>query len=142
MRFGLAGDSYREFAVQERLLEEDWRVRPPSEEERFDPSLIWILGVKGWIVARDGRGEEHVLIARRGAQTRIYGMGWECAPAGGIDVAEGHAGELPVAGTAFDLAGAIERTLREEAREELGMDLEAMEGLWVAAKAQLRRNSD
>ncbi len=46
---------------------------------------VRLLGVKGMIVARDAHHHEHVLIARRGPQTRVYQHQWEIAPAGGVD---------------------------------------------------------
>jgi hypothetical protein len=80
------------------------------------PSGVWMLGVKGWVTARDAAGAEHLLIARRGAQTRIYSGLWESAPAGGVDPPREGVTEMGVA--------ALAETLAVEAEEELGMELD------------------
>ncbi|MGH7132371.1 MAG: hypothetical protein ACREJO_10550 [Phycisphaerales bacterium] len=75
---------------------------------------IRLLGVKGLITGRDRAGREHVLIARRGTQTRVYGGMWEIAPGGGVDAAS-TASEI----THDDIA----RSLVHEATEEMGVNL-------------------
>ncbi len=95
-------DRYKRLAVQPRHI-------PP-------PAGVWILGVKGWITARDTSGAEHLLIARRGPQTRIYADLWESAPAGGVDPPREIVTELSVASLA--------ESLSVEAEEELGIDLD------------------
>jgi hypothetical protein len=61
-------DSYKRLAVQ------------PAVETGVEQ-----LSVTGIVLSRDARGREHVLLGRRGTQTRIYGGMWELAPSGGID---------------------------------------------------------
>jgi hypothetical protein len=69
---------------------------------------VRVLGVKGLLTGLDAGGVERVLIARRGAGTRVYQGLWEIAPGGGVDVRAGlsHA--------------SISAALRSELREELG----------------------
>ncbi|TVQ60404.1 MAG: hypothetical protein EA378_11795 [Phycisphaerales bacterium] len=43
------------------------------------------LSVTGILTARDATGREHVCLARRSAETRIYDRMWELAPSGGLD---------------------------------------------------------
>ncbi|MEM9065412.1 MAG: hypothetical protein AAGB51_07980 [Planctomycetota bacterium] len=43
------------------------------------------LAVTGALLATDGLGAQHVLLARRSHETRIYGGMWEIGPAGGMD---------------------------------------------------------
>ncbi len=43
------------------------------------------LSVTGILTARDAGGREHVCLARRSAETRIYDGMWELAPSGGLD---------------------------------------------------------
>ncbi len=74
------------------------------------------LGVKGLIIGRDAAGAEHVLIARRGHGTRVYGGLWEIAPAGGVCVPPLSVSELHEA--------ALRDTLADEAHEELGLNLD------------------
>jgi hypothetical protein len=49
------------------------------------PTGIEQLSVTGVITTKGPGGAEHVLLGRRGADTRIYGGLWELAPSGGID---------------------------------------------------------
>ncbi|MGE3109265.1 MAG: hypothetical protein AB7G11_04415 [Phycisphaerales bacterium] len=116
MTFRVSPDSYRAFAVQEG---KPAGVVPRAD--RFDESLIWLVGVKGWLVARDGAGHEHLMIARRSAQTRIYGLCWESAPAGAIEFEASLAHES----SALDLTVSVRSALQHEAREELEMEVDA-----------------
>lgn len=75
------------------------------------------LGVKGFITGVDRAGVEHVLLARRGEQTRTYPGEWEIAPAGGVEPHDG------------PLSEAIDRSLVDEGREELGTDLNVVAGV-------------
>lgn len=84
---------------------------------------VRMLGVKGLIIGRDRAGEEHVLIARRGRETRVYGDMWEIAPAGGIGVPRQSGGGEGEAGVTELASGALTETLVEEAQEELGIDV-------------------
>jgi hypothetical protein len=86
---------------------------------------VRLLGVKGLIIARDHAGAEHVLIARRGRQTRIYGDMWELAPAGGVDAPPEGVASLDE----HDVIGAV----LDEGREELAMTLDARAARVVAA---------
>lgn len=97
-----ARDQYKRLAVQTS------RIPPPEG--------IWILGVKGWITALDHHGHEHLLIARRGAQTRVYADLWESAPAGGVEPPRHGVHELNVA--------ALAESLAIEGEEELGITLD------------------
>lgn len=97
---GVCRSTYKELVAQDGTL--DLGVR--------------MLGVKGLIVGRDRAGTEHVLIARRGNETRVYGGMWEIAPAGGVSAPPGTVSELGVA--------ALQSTLADEAREELGLELD------------------
>lgn len=76
---------------------------------------VRLLGVKGLITGCDRAGREHVLIARRGAQTRVYGGLWELCPGGGIEAPAPEALEL----THDNIAA----TLVHEAAEEMGVTL-------------------
>ncbi|MFN0012032.1 MAG: hypothetical protein ACKVS8_10355 [Phycisphaerales bacterium] len=87
-----------------------------AQDETLDLG-VRMLGVKGLIVGRDAAGDEHVLIARRGMETRVYGGMWEIAPAGGVQV--------PPRGVEALGTDALRQTLAEEAAEELGVTLDA-----------------
>lgn len=96
-------DRFKRLAVQNEAL--DLGVR--------------ILSVKGLIIGRDGHGREHLLMTRRGPQTRVYQLMWELAPAGGI------APPAPSAPLPVELGRrAILHALLEEGREELGLELD------------------
>lgn len=99
-------ERYKRLAVQPR----DGHTSGASREGGGE---VRILGVKGFITARDKEGGEHVLIGRRGRQTRVYGGLWETAPAGGVAVPPADVAELRVS----DLAASVE----EEGEEELGV---------------------
>lgn len=45
---------------------------------------VQLLSVTGVLTARDAMGRPHVLLGRRGEQTRVYPGMWELAPAGGV----------------------------------------------------------
>ncbi len=77
---------------------------------------VRMLGVKGLLIGRDTHGVEHVLIARRGGDTRVYGGMWEIAPAGGVSVPPRSVAELG--------PEVLRDTLADEAHEELGLDLD------------------
>jgi hypothetical protein len=49
------------------------------------PTGVELVSVTGVLTARDAAGREHILLGRRGDQTRVYGGMWELAPSGGID---------------------------------------------------------
>jgi len=49
------------------------------------PEALSILSVTGILLATDGLGSAHVLLARRSDQTRVYGNMWELGPSGGLD---------------------------------------------------------
>ncbi len=130
-RFRVAPAAYRDFALQERRLARTWATQPPSVPRRFDPSLVWLLGVKGFIIGKDCLGSEYLLIARRAGQTRVYPSLWEAAPAGGIDLPslDPHA---PAASLdAFNLHDRVLHTLRNEAHEELGLPIDVRDAFPV-----------
>jgi len=92
-------DDFKQLAVQDRVK-----------------TGVEILAVSGVVVARDGRGREHVLLGKRGAQTRVYGGMWELGPSGGMP--------LPRDGVAaLGLDDFVEH-LREETREEAGIEMD------------------
>jgi len=74
------------------------------------------LGVSGIITARDHAGAQHLLLGRRGAETRIYPGLWEVAPSGGVKPPPPNIDRLSLHNLALALA--------EEADEELGMTLD------------------
>jgi hypothetical protein len=76
-------------------------------------TAVWMLGVKGWGIGAGPEGEPHLLTARRGSDTRIYGGMWENAPAGGVDP--------PPPGRTRVPADWLIQTLTTEAQEELGI---------------------
>lgn len=96
-------DSYRRLAIQADPAVGDLGVR--------------LLGVKARIIGVDADGHEHMLIGRRHPQTRTYGGLWEVGPGGGV-------GPRDIAAERLD-AGSLLAHLRAEAREELGLDLDA-----------------
>lgn len=105
----LARGSFRPMAVQHEGLELEY----------------FGLGVKGLIVGKDRAGLEHVLIARRGPETRIYQSMWEIAPAGGIEPpASSATGDVPMSH--------VLACLHAEAEEELGLNLRGIAGEPVA----------
>lgn len=91
-------DTYQRLAVQPRVR-----------------TGVRLLGVTALVTARDRAGREHVLLGRRGAQTRVYGGMWELGPAGGLD--SWHPGQVKI-----DPAAIIEQAL-DEAEEEAGLAL-------------------
>ncbi|MFG0306191.1 MAG: hypothetical protein ACF8Q5_08255 [Phycisphaerales bacterium JB040] len=99
-------DSYRRLGVQ-------------SAERNPVQTGVTILSVTGVLVVGDG-----VIVAKRSDLTRVYPEQWELAPSGGIPpppprVPSGHGAER--AGFGGELALAA---LRQEAGEELGVDLD------------------
>lgn len=85
------------------------------------PTGVEQLGVTGIIRGRDESGVEHVLLGRRGEQTRTHGGLWELAPSGGMEPPEG--------GGSVNLGPAdVLQTLAHETREELGVTLDWSRG--------------
>lgn len=84
-------------------------------QQRGVGSGLRLLGCKGVITGVDAQGVEHVLLGRRGRQTRIYAGQWELAPAGGVDPPAGQQGDLGLHN--------LVATLVEEGEHELGVDL-------------------
>lgn len=110
-------DSYKRLAIQESN-----RSNSDNHADPFNPADIWLLGVKGWIIAKDRAGEEHVLIARRGLNTRIYGLMWESAPAGGV---QPPSHSQPESESSNNIThDVLRRSLASECEEELGLDLD------------------
>lgn len=92
------------------------------------------LGVMGVITGRDSAGREHVLLARRAAQTRIYPGLWELAPSGGVTPPPLN---VPRIGSR-ELSAA----LADEAEEELALDLSGQDGAAIAVLRDVHACSD
>lgn len=82
---------------------------------------VRLLGVKGFIIARDHAGRPHVLFARRHPDTRVYPGLWEIAPGGGVNPHEPHELDPCSDGSLVPDETDLLRTLREELDEELGL---------------------
>lgn len=80
---------------------------------------VSMLAVRGVMVAHDSEGAAHVLMGLRSPQTRVYGDLWEVIPGGGMPGDES-GGPPPGAAALID-------HLRQEAREEAGIELSAEE---------------
>lgn len=93
-----ARDSYKNLVVQPRV--------------QTGAVMLAVIGV---LTARDAAGRQHVLLGRRGPQVQIYPGLWEFAPAGGVPP--------PPEGTREIGPREIVAQLREEMREEVGLDL-------------------
>lgn len=91
-------DTYQRLAVQPRVR-----------------TGVRLLGVTALLIARDHRGEEHLLLGRRGPQTRVYGDRWELGPAGGLD--SWHPGQQVI-----EPAAIIDQAA-DEAHEEAGLEV-------------------
>jgi hypothetical protein len=82
-----------------------------------DPAVgdlgVRLLGIKAIVRGRDTHQREHVLLARRGREVRVYPGLWEIGPAGGVDIA----------GSGTFTHDALTRTLIDEAHEELALEL-------------------
>jgi len=87
------------------------------------PTGVVQLGIKGLVIGHDATGRQHVLLGRRGVQTRVYAGQWETAPAGGVDPPRA-AAELG----RDDLLAALGR----ESEEELGLALAPTDCRFVA----------
>lgn len=79
---------------------------------------VRLLSVTGVLTACDAVGRRHVLLGRRGVQTRVYPGMWELGPAGGVPPPHPHAGRDGLGEE--DLVA----QLLEEGEEELGVRLE------------------
>lgn len=83
-----------------------------------------LVAVRGILLARGERdgpaspGREHVLLGRRGEQTRMYGGTWEFLPAGGVDPPPPEQEAL----SPNDLIAELRRELREETGLDLPLD--------------------
>lgn len=99
-------DSYRRLAVQ---------TAGGGPAAASVDTGVYQLSVTGAIIGRDRAGLPHILIGRRGTETRMYGGLWELAPAGGIDPPPPPRDRLG--------ASDIFAALAKEAREELALDL-------------------
>lgn len=76
---------------------------------------VHLLAVSALLLARDERGVEHLFLARRGPNVRVYPNQWEFGPSGGV--APPHASIASLA--EHDLC----RSLAEEMDEEIGCAL-------------------
>ena len=79
------------------------------------PTGVHQLSVTGILTATDGGGRGHVLLGRRGLQTRIFGGMWEIGPSGGVAAPAANIESL----TNDDLV----RHLADEVAEEVGLGL-------------------
>lgn len=79
---------------------------------------VTLVAVNAVLIARDARGDEHVLLGRRSPRVRTYGGMWELAPAGGLEPPTPARGVVPRAHVLAQLA----RELHEEAgiRQDVG----------------------
>ncbi len=91
-------DDFKHLAVQDRVK-----------------TGVEILAVSGVVIARDCAGREHVLLGKRGRQTRVYGGMWELGPSGGMPLPREGVSEIGLADFGAHLA--------EEMREEVGLEL-------------------
>lgn len=82
------------------------------------------LGVQALVTGVDDRKVEHVLMGRRGSQTRVYQGLWENAPSGTI--------VPPPPGEKFIDWPHFSRALMDEGLEELGLNLSASNMGWMA----------
>lgn len=89
-------DSYKRLAVQPRVH-----------------TGVRLLGVTALLEAIDGSGRRHVLLGRRGVQTRLYGGQWEIGPSGGVSLPPLNIERLSLA----DLCA----SLHDEISEETGL---------------------
>ena len=81
-------------------------------------SGVMQLSVTGVTTVRGPDGREHVVLGRRGAQTRVYAGMWELAPSGGVDHPVRAASD-----EAESLGGRdLWRQLMVEFEEELGLE--------------------
>ncbi len=90
------------------------------------------LGIVGWLTGRSRDGREHVLLGRRSSATRVYQGLWENAPSGGVPP------RVMAAGASEAGVDTLFEALREEAEEELALDLPAWKNL-EAGRARVRR---
>ncbi len=95
---------------------------------------VQLLGVNGVILGRDRRGGEHVLLGRRGYETRVYDGMWELAPGGGVDA--------PPEGVTHLALADIRRAMMKEVREELGLEVDASGAVPVAVTRDTLGASD
>lgn len=108
------------------------------------PTGVQLLSVTGILTARSRPGIDHVLIGKRGRQTRVYGGMWELAPSGGIEPPSPDATRLDWSGIldqlASELAGETGLTTPIEAPFLLGAirDPEAF-SLDLAVRASFSR---
>ncbi len=77
---------------------------------------VHLLSVTGVLTARDAAGRRHVLLGRRGRQTRVYPGMWELAPAGGVPPPHASRGDLGEEDVVAQLL--------DEGEEELGLRFE------------------
>lgn len=74
---------------------------------------VRLLAITGAVTARDASGERHVLLGRRGEDTRVYPGMWELGPCGGVPP--------PHASITHLDEDTIRRHLLEEGEEEVGL---------------------
>ena len=109
-------DSFKRLSVQPRV-----------------PTGVRLLAVTAVLEAVDQSGRRHVLLGRRGRQTRIFGGMWEMGPSGGVSPPPANVEHL----TLEDLCA----SLHEEISEEIGMRV-ATTGMPLAYVRDLVAHSD
>lgn len=109
-------DSFKRLTVQPRV-----------------PTGVRLLAVTALLEAVDRSGRRHVLLGKRGEQTRIFGGMWEIGPSGGVGPPPANVSHL----TLSDLCA----SLREEISEEVGMRV-AQVGTPLAYVRDLVAHSD
>ena len=109
-------DSFKRLSVQPRV-----------------PTAVRLLAVTAVLEAVDQSGRRHVLIGKRGRQTRIFGGMWEIGPSGGVSPPPANVEHLTLA----DLCA----SLHDEISEEIGMKV-AHPGMPLAYVRDLVAHSD
>lgn len=71
---------------------------------------VRLLAVTGVLIAKDAGGVEHVLLGRRGRETRVYAGMWEVGPSGGVACPPPSIGVLSEA----DLVASLRDEIEEE----------------------------
>ncbi|MCC7387260.1 MAG: hypothetical protein IT431_00685 [Phycisphaerales bacterium] len=102
-------DTYQRYAMQ--------RHDPATADPAHD---IYHLAVTGVVTARDGRGNEAVVLGKRGASTFIYPHMWEHAPGGGLESPDIYAQLLLETEEELGLTGLVDGSRRGELLEPPG----------------------
>lgn len=99
-------DTYQRYAMQHH------------DAATADPACdIYHLAVIGVVLARDGHGNESVLLGKRGASTFVYPYMWEHAPGGGIESTDIYTQLLREMEEELGLTGLVDGSNRDEILE-------------------------